>query len=317
MLNATLFSHLKYMYPPISPYHVEKIHVDTLKDGRKVEVYYEMSGNPDGIPVIYLHGGPGDSSSPRLRQLYDPKKYNIILFDQRGCGKSSPPVHTEKNTTQLLVRDMEEIRLRHGIESMVVAGGSWGTSLALVYAISHPKQTRGLILRGFFDLSTDKCVVYSMFPEVKDDLFRLLKLKPTASNHSLMLKTQRLLKTKSRKRVIQTVSKFDNAAYVKMKMKPDTFQEKERFVVLGTHYEVNHFFVKKHYIDRNLHKINHIPTIMVAGRYDIVTPIEMAYLFSKRMKHCKLWIVEGGHSVFDKPICDAVIKASDLIISLL
>lgn len=301
------------MYPPISPYHVEKIQVDTLKDGRKVEVYYEMSGNPKGIPIIYLHGGPGDCSSPRLRRLYDPKKYNIILFDQRGCGKSSPPLHTEKNNTQLLISDIEVIRNHNGIDSMVVAGGSWGTTLAIMYAISHPKQTRGLILRGIFNLDTDKCVVYSMFPELKDQLFSLLKLKPNASNHTVMLKTQRLLKTKSRKRVVNAVSKFDKAAYVKMRMEKDTFKEQERFVVLGTHYEVNHFFVNKHDMERNLHKIKHIPTIIIAGRYDIVTPVKMAYLFSKRMNNCKLWVVEGGHSCFDKTICDAVTRASDVI----
>ena len=301
------------MYPPILPYRAEKIHVDTLNDGRKVEVYYEMSGNPNGIPIIYLHGGPGDCSSPQLRQLYDPKTYNIILFDQRGCGKSSPPVHTEKNTTQLLINDIEKIRILNCIESMIVAGGSWGTTLAIMYAITHPKQTRGLILRGLFDLDTNKCVVYRMFPDVKDELFSLLKLKPNASNHAVMLKTHRLLKTKSRKRVVNTVSKFDKAAYVKIKMEKDTFKERERFVVLGTHYELNHFFVNKPDMERNLHKISHIPTIIIAGRYDIVTPIEMAYLFSKRMKKCKLWIVEGGHSCDDKTICDAVTKASDVM----
>lgn len=305
------------MYPPISPKFVDKIHVDTLSDGRKVEVYYEMSGNPDGIPIIYLHGGPGDCSSPRLRRLYDPRKYNIILFDQRGCGKSSPPVHTERNTTQLLISDMEAIRNRHGIQSMIVAGGSWGTTLAIMYAIEHPRRTRGLILRGLFDSDTNKCVVYRMFPEVKDELFRLLKLKPNASNHAVMLKTQRLLKTKSRKRVVNTVSKFDKAAYVKINMEKDTFKERERFVVLGTHYEVNHFFVNKREMEANLHKINHIPTIIIAGRYDMVTPIEMAYLFSKRMKKCKLWIVEGGHSCTDKTISDAVTKASDVMYKLI
>ena len=301
------------MYPPISPRRVKKIHVDTLKDGRKVEVYYEISGNPDGVPIIYLHGGPGDCSSPRLRRMYDPKKYKIILFDQRGCGKSSPALHTEKNTTQLLISDIEEIRIQNGIDSMIVAGGSWGTALAIRYAIQHPNQTRGLILRGLFDLDTNKCVLYHMFPEVKDELFRLLKLKTNASNHTVMLKTQRLLNTKSRKRVVETVSKFDKAAYVKIKTEKDTFKERERFVVLGTHYEVNDFFMKKHEIESNLHKINHIPTIIIAGRYDIVTPIEMAYLFSKRMKKCKLWIVEGGHSLSDKTICDAVTKASDVM----
>jgi proline iminopeptidase len=209
---------------------------------------------------------------------------------------------------------MEAIRILHAIDSMVVAGGSWGTLLAIMYAISHPKQTCGLILRGVFDSDTNKCVVYSMFPEIKDELFLLLKLKPNASNRAVMLKTQRLLQTKTRKRLIRTVSKFDQAAYVKTNMEKQTFKEQERFVVLGTHYESNHFFVNKHDIDRNLHKISHIPAILIAGRYDLVTPIEMAYRFSKQMKKCKLWVVEGGHSGSDPMIRDAVTKASNLII---
>ena len=118
-----------------------------------MELYVECSGNAKGIPVIYLHGGPGDHITPRHRRWYDPKAYHIILWDQRGTGQSKPSNHTERNTTKLLISDMEKIRAYVGVETWVVAGGSWGSSLAMMYAQAHPERVRALLLRGIYDLS--------------------------------------------------------------------------------------------------------------------------------------------------------------------
>ena len=155
------------MYPSIQPYKKGWIRTDRLSDGQHVEIYVECSGNPEGVPVIYLHGGPGDHSSPRIRRLYDPKFYNIILFDQRGCGKSLPANHTEKNTTDYLIRDIESIREFVHAKSMIVSGGSWGSTLALLYAQAHPARVDALLLRGIYDLTNDD-VVDQMYPEQED-----------------------------------------------------------------------------------------------------------------------------------------------------
>ena len=149
------------MYPPIQPYKSFYLHVDTLSIGEKVNVHVECSGNPNGIVVIYLHGGPGDCINLRMHRLYNPKKYHIVLFDQRGCGKSTPRNHTEKNTTKHLIQDIECIRKHIQCERMVVAGGSWGSALALMYAEKHPSRVLGLILRGIYDLSHDDCLLYT------------------------------------------------------------------------------------------------------------------------------------------------------------
>ena len=133
------------LYPEIEPFKVE-----TLKASPLHELYVEQSGNPDGQPVIFLHGGPGAGTSPKHRRFFDPQHYRIILFDQRGCGKSSPTAELEENSTWDLVHDIELIRKHIGIRNWIVFGGSWGSTLALAYATKHPSRVRGLILRGIF-----------------------------------------------------------------------------------------------------------------------------------------------------------------------
>lgn len=152
------------------------LHVDTLPNGKKVELYVECIGNTKGIPVIYLHGGPGDHITPRHRRWYDPKAYHIILWDQRGAGQSKPTAHTERNTTKLLISDMEKIRQYVGVETWVVAGGSWGSSLAMMYAQAHPQRVRAMILRGIYDLSKQD-VLDAMWPEQTDQLHKVLGIK--------------------------------------------------------------------------------------------------------------------------------------------
>jgi len=302
------------MYPPIKPHKTFHLPVDTLSTG-KVNIYVECSGNPKGVVVMYLHGGPGDCIQPRLHRLYNPKKYHIVLFDQRGCGKSTPRNHTEKNTTQHLIRDMECIRKHLQCEKMVVAGGSWGSALALLYAEAHPSRVLGLLLRGVYDLSEDD-VLDHMYPEHEDQLHQLLQIHDKKKEKKSI---QRVLKSKTKKRtqLIHLLSSSIPAHVTNKTFKKDSFKDQETLAVIGEHYEFNHYFVPKKTIYKHLHKITHLPVIMVEGRYDMVTPMKMAYTLQKKFKQCELMIVPAGHASDEKEIADALIKASDKMLTII
>ena len=283
--------------------------VDTLKNGEKVRVFYTLSGNPKGIPVVYLHGGPGDPSQPLYKKQFDLKLYRLLLFDQRGCGKSEPLNHTEKNTTQHLLADIEKLRKMMKAEKWVVTGGSWGSALALLYAIQRPTRVLGLIIRGVFDLDLDNSVMKSVYPE--DDA-KLRKLVRAKRSKDFLTKTSEILKDKkngTRKNIIQLLNKPE-PLHVFGKPKQDSFKTQETLAILGIHYEMNRFFVSRNSIYDGLYRIQHIPLIMVEGRYDIVTPMKMAYSLSKRLPHADLRVVPSGHA-FDEPATlSALYKAS-------
>ena len=303
-----------YMYPKIKPYSKKYLHVDTLTSGKPVNVYVECGGNPDGYPVVYLHGGPGDRINSHVRRLYNPKKYNIIMFDQRGCGNSTPSYHTEKNTTQHLISDMEKIREWVGCDRWLVTGGSWGSSLALLYAQAHPSRTSGLILRGVYDLSTDSCVMDALFTDNKEKMDTLLKLK-TEKDSERYRKTNRVLKlpknNKTRKQLLHLLSDDNGTHSIFSRPQKETTHEQETIAVIGNHYEEHHYFVPKNTIYKQMHKIKHIPCYIVNGRYDIVTPFHMANKLKKMFTTCHFDIVKGGHTVMEPEISKALVKASD------
>ena len=296
------------MYPSIQPHHTTMLHVDTLPDGKKVELYIECSGNKEGIPVIYLHGGPGDHITPRHRRWYDPKAYHIILWDQRGTGQSKPLNHTERNTSKLLIRDMEKIRKYVGVNKWVVAGGSWGSSLAMMYAQEHPDRVRALLLRGIYDLSKQD-VLDSMWPEQKDQLHDVLNIKSDRQEQTRMNQVLSR-KTRKRRKLIRLMTN-DDVMTVFTPPKKLEYKETETMTIIGNHYDANNYFVPKDTIYKNMHKIKHIPTIMVEGRYDMVTPMEIAYKLSKMMDDCQLMIVRAGHATIETEITKGLVKASD------
>ena len=297
------------MYPSISPYTKKRMEVD-----KGISIYVECSGNPKGYPVIYLHGGPGDHINPHVRRLYNPKKYNIIMFDQRGCGKSTPAHHLEKNTTQDLISDMEKIRMWIGCEQWVVSGGSWGSTLALLYAQQYPQRTSGLILRGLYDLTDDDCVMDAIYPDKKEKLETFLK---TTQESVKLRKMSRILTTKNnkktRKKLIHLLGENDGIS-IFSKSKKDTFLEKETMAVIGTHYEKNNYFVPKNTIYKNMHKIKHIKTYIIDGRYDLITPMKMAFKLNKLFTDSQLIVVKGGHTVMEKEVSLALAHASDEMI---
>ena len=296
------------MYPSIQPHHTTMLHVDTLPNGKKVEIYIECSGNKNGIPVIYLHGGPGDHITPRHRRWYDPKAYHIILWDQRGTGQSKPTNHTERNTSKLLIRDMEKIRKYVGVDKWVVAGGSWGSSLAMMYAQEHPDRVMAMILRGIYDLSKQD-VLDSMWPEQKDQLHDVLNIKSDRQEQTRMNQVLSR-KTRKRRKLIRLMTN-DDVMTVFTPPKKLEYKETETMTIIGNHYDANNYFVPKDTIYKNMHKIKHIPTIMVEGRYDMVTPMEIAYKLSKMMDDCQLMIVRAGHATIETEITKGLVKASD------
>ena len=273
-----------------------------------MELYVECSGNPKGIPIIYLHGGPGDHITPRHRRWYDPKAYHIILWDQRGTGQSRPLNHTERNTSKLLISDMEKIRKYVGVETWMVAGGSWGSSLAMMYAQAHPERVRALLLRGIYDLSKQD-VLDAMWPEQTDQLHKVLGIKSKRQEQNAMNKVLSS-KTRKRRQLIELM-KNDDVMSVFTPPKKLGYKETETMTIIGNHYDANNYFVPKNTIYKNMHKIKHIPTVMVEGRYDMVTPMEIAYKLSKKFDHCKLMIIRGGHSTMEESITKGLVEASD------
>lgn len=301
------------MYPKIKPYETVQLPVDSL-DGKEVSIYVESSGNPEGVLVMYLHGGPGDSSHPNIRQVFNPKWYNIVLFDQRGCGKSLPKGHLKKNTTQLLLEDMEKIREYKGYEKMVVAGGSWGSSLALLYAQRHPERVCGLILRGVYDLSQEH-VIDEVFPENYNEMNQLVHYKKGMDRNKLIYRVLTHTKSKTRKNKIIRILCDAKPMYVNQKA-PATRNDKQ-LAMIGQLYEANRYFLPKDEIYKHMHKIKHIPTMMVNGRFDIVTPARIAYQIAQRLDHCVLSFVDGtGHTEHEPAISEKFVEFSDKMYKL-
>ena len=289
-----------------------RLEVDTLKDGKKVVVHCEVGGNPEGVPVVYLHGGPGDSVESSMLKQFDTSKYKVICFDQRGCGQSTPRNHLEKNTTEHLLLDMEQIReTLNGGQPWVVAGGSWGSALALIYAIRYPHQTRGLLLRGAFDLRHE-LLQTKFYPEIAAEQEALVGAVP--GTPSFLRKSMRLLtgkRTATRRKFIRLMNDprpmFVSAAPTTHK---DSFRDMETLCLLGTHYEVHDFFMPSNYISKGLPSINHIPMIIVHGRYDIICSMEIAYSIQRRHGNCDLRIVKAGHTLKEPLVLESVYRAS-------
>ena len=285
------------------------IPVDRLRDGREVEMHYTVHGNPEGIPLVYLHGGPGDAVTPSFQHQFDLRLYRLYLYDQRGCGKSKPRNHLEKNTTHHLLKDIETLRRHVGADQWVVAGGSWGSALALLYAEKWPRRVLGLILRGVFDLSLDNSVLDGMYPENKALIDAIV---PARNGREFNKKSMKILtgkKTATRRKLIHALNK-NEPMYVMGKASKDSFAVQETLAVIGQHYEGRRFFVPSDAIYKGLHRIRHVPTIMVEGRYDMVTPMNMAYTLSKRLPRSELRIVPAGHTMHEHAILKALHQAS-------
>ena len=308
-------------YPPIEPFRTGMLPVD-----HGHVIYFEESGNPKGKPVVFLHGGPGGGTEPKQRRFFDPSAYRIVLFDQRGCGKSTPFASLEHNTTWDLVADMEAVRKHCGIEKWQVFGGSWGSTLALAYAQTHPERCTELVLRGIFLLR--KWEIDWFYQEGTSHLFpdaweKYLAPIPEAERGDLV-KAYYARLTSADPKVRSEAGKawsiwegrtsylLPNESYV-AKMGDDSFAD--AFARIECHYFINDGWVsgdKALLAKANLDKMRHIPGVIVNGRYDVVCPMESAWALHRAWPEAAIKIVEdAGHAAHEPGILHELIEATD------
>ena len=307
-------------YPPIAPYRTGMLPVS-----ERHSVYFEESGNPNGKPVVFLHGGPGGGTDAKMRQYFDPAVYRVVLFDQRGCGKSTPHASLEDNTTWHLVADIEKLRAHLGLERWQVFGGSWGSTLALAYAVSHPERVTELVLRGIFLLRRQEIAWFyqrgasAAFPDYWEDYLAPI---PEAERGDLMTAYYKRLTSDDaavRAEAARAWSVWEGRT---SKLFPDpSFVERFAgdafslaFARIEAHYFVNQGFLPYDgwLLDQAEAKLGAIPTVIVQGRYDLVCPMESAWALKKRMPHAELVVVaDAGHSATEPGIAKALVAATD------
>jgi proline iminopeptidase len=315
---------MRDLYPTIEPYNEGKLKVSDLHT-----IHYEQSGNPQGKPVIFLHGGPGGGISPMYRQYFAPQLWRIIIFDQRGCGQSTPYAELEENTTWDLVSDIEKLRQHLGIDRWVVFGGSWGSTLALAYSQTHPDRCKGLILRGIFMLRPSEIRWFyqeganHIYPdawqeylkpipvEERDDLLSAYYRRLTSEDRQVRLEAARawsVWEASTSKLIPSAISKerFGMAAFA------------EAFARIECHYFVNRGFIEReNQLLANIDRIRSLPGIIVQGRYDVVCPMITAWELHQAWPEAELKVIaDAGHSVSEPGIKDALIEASDRFAAL-
>ncbi|MGJ8546096.1 MAG: prolyl aminopeptidase [Sulfitobacter sp.] len=311
---------VQYLYPPIDAYDQRMLAV-----GQGHEIYVEQCGNPQGLPVVVLHGGPGGGCSPAMRRYFDPEKYRIILFDQRGCGRSRPHASVEDNTTWHLVADIELIRKTLGIADWVVFGGSWGATLSLIYAQTHPEAVRNLVLRGVF-LATDAELDWfygggagKFWPEVWEGFAGLIPQEEQgdfiAAYHKRLFCGDIAVETQYGR----AWSAWENAlASIQstgaMGSGPGAYAR--AFARLENHYFINKAFLEfDGQILAHMPRIAHIPGVIVQGRYDMICPPSSAYALSKQWPKGALRMVRhAGHALSEPGISAELVRATDEIV---
>jgi proline iminopeptidase len=308
---------MQTLYPSIQPYQTHELPVD----GRHT-LYVEECGNPDGLPVVFLHGGPGGGCEPMHRRFFDPLLYRIVLFDQRGCGRSTPHAELEDNTTAHLIDDMEAIRALLGIERWVVFGGSWGSTLALAYAQAHPEQVLGLVLRGIF-LGRPREVRWlyqdganRLFPDAWESFVELI---PELERGDLLSAYHRRLTGDDeleRLRVARHWSTWEGTLLTLERHSEvvDSFAEAHKALSLArieAHYFMHDCFLEPDQLLRDAHRLEDTPGFIVHGRYDVITTLDSAWYLHRVWPGSELRIVgAAGHAASEPGIVDALVTAT-------
>lgn len=310
---------MRELYPPIEPYQTHRLAVDAIHT-----LHVEECGNPAGIPVIFLHGGPGAGVSSYHRRFFDPARYRIVLFDQRGAGQSTPFAELTDNTTWHLVADIETIREHLKIDRWVVFGGSWGSTLALAYAQTHPERALGIVLRGIFlgrpqELHWFNEIdggAWQIFPE---RWAHFLAFIPEAERDSMLEAYWRRLTGEDeavRLAAAQAWSAWEGGSTT-LVHEPDgdgDFSDPHKAVslaVMEAHYFRHALFLQPNQLLRDIDRIRHIPAIIVQGRYDIICPMTSAWDLSQAWPEARLEVVLAGHSAADPAIVDQLVSATD------
>jgi proline iminopeptidase len=311
-------STMRTFYPEIEPYDHGMLDVG---DGHRV--YWELCGNPKGKPVVFLHGGPGGGCTPTQRRLFDPDKYRILLFDQRGCGRSTPYASLEANTTWHLVADIERLRVMIGVDNWMVFGGSWGSTLALAYAETHPERVTELVLRGIFTLRRSELLWYYqegaswIFPDKwegflapipegeRGDLMGAYRKRLTDPDPAVQAKAARAWSLWEG----ETITLLHNQEY------SDQFGDEHyaiAFARIENHYFVNEGWFEDGQLIRNAHRLKGIPGVIIQGRYDIATPPKTAWDLHKAWPEAQFIMVpDAGHAVSEPGITHHLIETTD------
>ena len=302
------------LFPPILPNRHGMLAVDGLHT-----IYWEEVGNPNGIPVIFLHGGPGAGLSPQHRRFFDPSAYRVILFDQRGAGKSTPLGEWRNNTTQLLIEDIERLRAMFGIERWLVFGGSWGSTLALAYGQAHPERCLGFVLRGIF-LCTPAEIDFFLYgvqwfyPELYDEFIAPIPLDERGD----------LLKAYASRLLCDDPEKFWPAARAwsrfegrRVFLLPQEEESSSDTLDLGVgrleaHYMANGAFLEDDQLIRNMGRIAHLPGVIVQGRYDVICPPLAAYRLQQAWPGSRMRMIpDAGHGALETGIARALVGATE------
>jgi proline iminopeptidase len=307
------------LYPAIEPYRSGWLRVSPLH-----EIYWEESGNPKGKPALFVHGGPGGGADPRSRRFFDPKRYRIVVFDQRGCGRSRPHASLEDNTTWHLVADIERLRAFLGIERWLVFGGSWGSTLALAYSQTHPRRVSELVLRGIFMLRKWEIDWFyqdgagALFPDRWEDYLAAI---PRRERGDLVGAYYRRLTSPNRATRVRAARAWSIWEAATSHLLPDEANiekwSEEDFAVAVARIEC-HYFVNKGFLRsedqllRGVARIRHIPSVIVQGRYDVVCPMRTAWDLHRRWPEADFRVVpDAGHSALEPGNTHELVSATD------
>ena len=310
------------LYPAIRPYNSGMLRVSAIH-----EIYYEESGNPRGKPAVFLHGGPGGGTDPSMRQFFDPKRYRIVLLDQRGCGHSRPHASLVDNTTWHLVLDIESVRELLGIDRWLVFGGSWGSTLALAYAQAHPERVTELVLRGIFMLRRwelewfyqDPGGAAALYPDLWEGYVAPI---PPEERHDMIRAYYRRLTSTDRNVLNEAARAWSvwEGATSHLRRNPDYVAKltadaryAAAFARIECHYFINGGFLRQDdQLLADVDRIRHIPAVIVQGRYDVVCPMRSAWDLHRAWPEAQLHIVaDSGHSAFEVGTTRELVAATD------
>lgn len=316
---------MRSLYPEIEPFSRHSLSADGHK------IYFEESGNRDGLPVVFIHGGPGSGSNENHRRYFHPKTYRIINFDQRGCNRSTPVGRTEANTTWDLVEDLESIRQQLEIDKWMLFGGSWGATLGLLYAEKHPERVRGMVLRGTF-LARKRDLdwfIYEgashIFPDYWQEFASLI---PEAEQDDLVQAYYNRLHGEDQKAKEQAALAWSTWAgrivtYLLKSVDPDNYkpanvEQTVNEVLIETHYAKNAYFISENQILDDAQRLPEVPVIIIHGRRDLTCTVDASWSLHQQLPGSNLHIVkEGGHLAGEEVMVDALVTATDKMAMLL
>jgi proline iminopeptidase len=308
---------VRELYPDIQPHQSGMLKLDGIHT-----MYWEVSGNPHGKPVLFLHGGPGAGSTPTHRRFFDPAQYRIVVYDQRGAGRSAPLGETRMNTTRILISDIETLRRHLGVERWLVFGGSWGSTLALAYAETHPQSCSGLVLRGIFlcrkrEIDWFLYDIRNLFPEAWRSFAEFL---PEAERGDLLANFHKRLMDPDpgvHMPAARRWSVYEGSCSTLLPSPETVAAFGDDRMALGlarmeAHYFINEIFLPENFLLDNISRIRHLPAVIVQGRYDAVCPVVTADELHRAWPEARYQVIpDAGHSAMEPGIRSALLDATD------